>query len=831
MNPLQMATNKHLFVPSAAPTETPPRPPADSFDSEFDDSDIDDKPPAAEKGRAGEWWAAVDLAALRETVESDEDAEVGNPFGPPVSTPKQAAVIDVPEETEGEAANEYIMVGEQEAAPVAEPAPAPAQPMMATKQEDDPAPVAEPAPAPAEPVAEQEDEPGYLNVGDNEAESADESVAFRCPTPEDKHRFTMFIEVMKAAGRVDLLAVKSGTPHTVLAPSNDAFREYAKGAGVAYEALTTNKAVAKAIVDTLVIKGSWQAETFNRGSKVTIGGGVISGRRERNKLRLKWVDSGVTATVLQSNISSSNGVAHLIDRFPVPMQVPTAAAAEAAVKAPVTRSYQTLLRKARQVSTASSNLSQLFAAGASAAANTVASTEPEPVEAAEPIVATKRVRSPLKKHGRNSPQKKAAGRQIALKEPAPMARVKSSSKWTRSISNGSKIGSPKMSREAKPSRIATPKSSKMTTPKASREAKASGTHVPKSPHPTLNFKAFVPENAQKGTQIERLRAVKAAKAADKLTRKISGSKIPKASKVTTPRASKEAKASKASRITTPKGSKLSTPTRSKGGKASKIGTPTRKGERTSKPTTTMTRSTSRSKGETLSKVSAAKVSNGDEISKMNIPQSSREAKEAMVGMVAKARNSFKDAPSKPTNAVNTSKSFRNTPAKPAKVIQTSMSVKVAPSKKATAVQQDLTVDESRRPFSSVNDSSLQAAPIVGTPKAAGLCSNPFGPRSSVKKASFQVQNSKCACCDTAVYAMEKLEADGKCFHKKCFQCAECKKSVGLGSYAALGGKIYCKPHFKQLFKLKGNYSEGFGEAQHKHKWLAGTPQKAATTSN
>merc|ERR1719345_582596 len=27
MNPLQMATNKHLFVPSVAPTETPPRPP------------------------------------------------------------------------------------------------------------------------------------------------------------------------------------------------------------------------------------------------------------------------------------------------------------------------------------------------------------------------------------------------------------------------------------------------------------------------------------------------------------------------------------------------------------------------------------------------------------------------------------------------------------------------------------------------------------------------------------------------------------------------------------------------------------------------------------
>lgn len=31
-------------------------------------------------------------------------------------------------------------------------------------------------------------------------------------------------------------------------------------------------------------------------------------------------------------------------------------------------------------------------------------------------------------------------------------------------------------------------------------------------------------------------------------------------------------------------------------------------------------------------------------------------------------------------------------------------------------------------------------------------------------------------------------------------------------------QIFCKPHFKQLFKLKGNYSEGFGAEQHKHKW-------------
>jgi hypothetical protein len=31
----------------------------------------------------------------------------------------------------------------------------------------------------------------------------------------------------------------------------------------------------------------------------------------------------------------------------------------------------------------------------------------------------------------------------------------------------------------------------------------------------------------------------------------------------------------------------------------------------------------------------------------------------------------------------------------------------------------------------------------------------------------------------------------------------------LGNYAALNGTFYCKPHFKQLFALKGNYSDGF----------------------
>ena len=53
-----------------------------------------------------------------------------------------------------------------------------------------------------------------------------------------------------------------------------------------------------------------------------------------------------------------------------------------------------------------------------------------------------------------------------------------------------------------------------------------------------------------------------------------------------------------------------------------------------------------------------------------------------------------------------------------------------------------------------------------------------------------------------------VQADEKIYHKKCFKCSECSKILSTGTYAALQGKIFCKPHFKQLFKLKGNYDEG-----------------------
>jgi len=67
--------------------------------------------------------------------------------------------------------------------------------------------------------------------------------------------------------------------------------------------------------------------------------------------------------------------------------------------------------------------------------------------------------------------------------------------------------------------------------------------------------------------------------------------------------------------------------------------------------------------------------------------------------------------------------------------------------------------------------------------------------------------------------MEEMNADGKIFHKTCMKCAHCNNTLKLGNYAALQGRYYCKPHFKQLFALKGNYDEGFGRQTHKMKWV------------
>lgn len=71
--------------------------------------------------------------------------------------------------------------------------------------------------------------------------------------------------------------------------------------------------------------------------------------------------------------------------------------------------------------------------------------------------------------------------------------------------------------------------------------------------------------------------------------------------------------------------------------------------------------------------------------------------------------------------------------------------------------------------------------------------------------------NQCTECNKRVYEMEKIVANDQLFHKTCFRCSHCNRILSLGNYAGgPGGKLYCKPHFLSLFKVKGNYEEGFG---------------------
>jgi len=89
---------------------------------------------------------------------------------------------------------------------------------------------------------------------------------------------------------------------------------------------------------------------------------------------------------------------------------------------------------------------------------------------------------------------------------------------------------------------------------------------------------------------------------------------------------------------------------------------------------------------------------------------------------------------------------------------------------------------------------------------------------------FKSQAEKCTGCGKTVYATEKIvvedKEDKKIFHKSCLKCSHCDVRLSLGNYAGMGGRFFCKPHFKQLFATKGNYDEGFGNQKHSAKWLA-----------
>jgi len=65
----------------------------------------------------------------------------------------------------------------------------------------------------------------------------------------------------------------------------------------------------------------------------------------------------------------------------------------------------------------------------------------------------------------------------------------------------------------------------------------------------------------------------------------------------------------------------------------------------------------------------------------------------------------------------------------------------------------------------------------------------------------------CARCQHPVFMAELVRADNKAWHKCCFTCLECGKSLNPGSCCPREGEVHCQPCYQKHY---GPHGVGFG---------------------
>ncbi|XP_044084630.1 LIM domain and actin-binding protein 1 isoform X4 [Neovison vison] len=160
----------------------------------------------------------------------------------------------------------------------------------------------------------------------------------------------------------------------------------------------------------------------------------------------------------------------------------------------------------------------------------------------------------------------------------------------------------------------------------------------------------------------------------------------------------------------------------------------------------------------------------------------------------------------------------NVPPDPEVCISHQVGEKVSATENSLAVRSTPAEDDSRNSqFKSEVQQPVHPKPLNPDARASSLSEN--SPPKAVKKFQTPARET-CVECQKTVYPMERLLANQQVFHVSCFRCSYCNNKLSLGTYASLHGRIYCKPHFNQLFKAKGNYDEGFGHRPHKDLWAS-----------
>uniref|UniRef100_A0A8C5KTW1 Cysteine and glycine-rich protein 2 n=1 Tax=Jaculus jaculus TaxID=51337 RepID=A0A8C5KTW1_JACJA len=97
----------------------------------------------------------------------------------------------------------------------------------------------------------------------------------------------------------------------------------------------------------------------------------------------------------------------------------------------------------------------------------------------------------------------------------------------------------------------------------------------------------------------------------------------------------------------------------------------------------------------------------------------------------------------------------------------------------------------------------QGAGTLGIkPKSAQPHRSTTNPKTS-KFAQKYGGAEKCSRCGGSMYAAEKIIGAGKPWHKNCFRCAKCGKSLESTTLTEKDGEIYCKGCYAKNFGPKG----------------------------
>eukprot|EP01089_Gocevia_fonbrunei_P013925 TRINITY_DN3687_c0_g1_i1.p1 TRINITY_DN3687_c0_g1~~TRINITY_DN3687_c0_g1_i1.p1 ORF type:complete len:496 (-),score=116.06 TRINITY_DN3687_c0_g1_i1:16-1503(-) len=86
----------------------------------------------------------------------------------------------------------------------------------------------------------------------------------------------------------------------------------------------------------------------------------------------------------------------------------------------------------------------------------------------------------------------------------------------------------------------------------------------------------------------------------------------------------------------------------------------------------------------------------------------------------------------------------------------------------------------------IRDSDVYKSKIISRPSTA----NSMAP-------------TPCARCGKTVFQTERLPVNQLVFHKTCFKCSTCNKTLKLGDYSFVDSKYFCKPCFMTAFNKSG----------------------------